>query len=304
MLEDIGNLPKYKTVIEKARSISVFIYSHISTLALMRKFTNRRELVRPGVTRFATSFLSLGCIIDKKMQLASMVSSPDWDENRWSGTVKGRAVKQTIYSDVFWRDAQQLMKIYTLLFKLLRIVDGDKKPSMGFVYGMLQDAKDEIKASCNRKESVYRPILEIIEKKAKDRLDSPLHLAAYYFNPYYYYKDNTIKEDTSVKAALMYCIDKFYPEEYNIHDIIGSKEVQAYKSAAGIMGSGMAERYWKSFNGTDDFNPGMSFYFCLISKHLFKACNIRKLLIVSIFMSSSLVGFLWRRGTLSSKDGN
>jgi len=81
------------------------------------------------------------------------------------------------------------MKIYTPLFKLLRIVDGDKKPSMGFVYGMLQDAKDEVKASCNRKESVYRPILEIIEK-AKDKLDSPLHLAAYYFNFYYYYKDN------------------------------------------------------------------------------------------------------------------
>ena len=46
---------------------------------------------------------------------------------------------------------------------------------------------------------------------------------------------------TSVKAALMYCIDKFYPEEYNIHDIIGSKELQAYKSATRIMGSGMAE---------------------------------------------------------------
>ena len=69
------------------------------------------------------------------------------------------------------------------------------------------------------------------------------------------YKDNTIKEDTSVKAALMYCIDKFYPE-YNIHDIIGSKEVQAYKSAAEIMKSGMAERHWKSFSDTDDFNPG------------------------------------------------
>jgi len=40
------------------------------------------------------------------MQLASIISLPGWDENRCSGTVKGRAVKQTIYSDVFWRDAQ------------------------------------------------------------------------------------------------------------------------------------------------------------------------------------------------------
>ena len=35
MLEDIGNLPKYKTVIENARCISVFLYSHIGTIALM-----------------------------------------------------------------------------------------------------------------------------------------------------------------------------------------------------------------------------------------------------------------------------
>jgi len=101
LLKDIGNLFKYKIMIEKARSISVFIFSHISTLALMRKFTNRRELVRSGVTRFANSFLSLGCIIDKKMQLASMVSSPDWDENKWSSTVKRRAGKKTIYLNVF-----------------------------------------------------------------------------------------------------------------------------------------------------------------------------------------------------------
>ena len=65
------------------------------------------------------------------MQLASIISLPDWDENRWSSTVKRRAVKQIIYSDVFWRDAQQLMKIYTPLFELLRIVDEDKKPAMG-----------------------------------------------------------------------------------------------------------------------------------------------------------------------------
>ena len=137
------------------------------------------------------------------MQLASMVSSLDWDEHRRSGPVKRRAVKQIIYSDMFWRDAQQLMKICTSFFKLTRMVDRDKKPLIGFVYGMLQDVKREVKASCNRKESIYRPILEIIEKKAKDRLDSPLYLPAYYFNPYCHYKDNVVKEDTSVKAALM-----------------------------------------------------------------------------------------------------
>ena len=66
VLENIGNLPKHNTVIENARSISVFIYSHISTLALMRKFINRRESWFVRMTRFATSFLNLGVLLTRK----------------------------------------------------------------------------------------------------------------------------------------------------------------------------------------------------------------------------------------------
>ena len=133
MLEAIGKLLKYKLVIEKVRSLTIFLYAHHSTLSLMREFTNRRDLVRSAIIRFATAFLSLSCLVDKKSQLAAMVSSTKWDDNRWSKTEKG--TKATIYSDIFWTNAREVLKMYTPLFKLLRIVDADRKPSMGFVYG-------------------------------------------------------------------------------------------------------------------------------------------------------------------------
>ena len=60
--------------------------------------------------------------------------------------------------------------MYAPLFKLLRIVDADRMPSMGFVYGMLEDAKNEVQAACNRKESTYRPIIDIIEKELEEDL--------------------------------------------------------------------------------------------------------------------------------------
>lgn len=97
--------------------------------------------------------------------------------------------------------------------------------------------------------------LIFVEKKAKGRLDSPLHLAAYYLNPYYYYRDNVVQEDTAARSAMMHCIDVFYPD-IEIQDKIGAEEFLAFKRAKGTMGSGMAERYWKSFNGTDNFDPG------------------------------------------------
>lgn len=56
---------------------------------------------------------------------------------------------------------------------------------MGFVYGMLENAKYETKIVCNWKEAAWSPIINIIEKESRG---STLHLWAYYLNPYYYYR--------------------------------------------------------------------------------------------------------------------
>ena len=68
MLEGISKLPNFKGVIDKVKSFTIFIYAHQKTLALMREFT-KKEIVRPGVTRFATSFLTLQSLLDKKSRI-------------------------------------------------------------------------------------------------------------------------------------------------------------------------------------------------------------------------------------------
>ncbi|GFZ18507.1 HAT transposon superfamily protein [Actinidia rufa] len=74
MLEEIGKQPRFKGVIEKAKAFTIFIYAHHKTLDLMRKFTKKRDIVRPGVTRFATSFLTLQSLVEKKEKLRTMVT--------------------------------------------------------------------------------------------------------------------------------------------------------------------------------------------------------------------------------------
>lgn len=122
-----------------------------------------------------------------------MVSLKKWNDNRWSKTNKVKSTKTIIYSAIFWRDIKELLKIYTLLFKLLRTVDTDRKPSMDFVYGMLKDTKKDIKAACNRKETAFRRTINIIEKQSRDRLDNTLYLIAYYLNHSYYYGERKSK---------------------------------------------------------------------------------------------------------------
>nr|GEU72607.1 hypothetical protein [Tanacetum cinerariifolium] len=131
-------------ILDQAKKLTIFIYSHHKMLALMRDFTKKRDIVRPGVTRFASSFLTLQSLSEKKEQLRHMFSSTEWEECRFSGTVKGKAAYATVLSTTFWAGESLCLKVFTSLVKVLQMVDADWKPSMGFVYGEMIKAKEEI----------------------------------------------------------------------------------------------------------------------------------------------------------------
>ncbi|PWA91783.1 hypothetical protein CTI12_AA088310 [Artemisia annua] len=114
---------------------------------MMRKFTKKRDIVQPGVTRFPSAFLTLQSLKDKKDELRQMFSSIEWEECRFSNTVKGKAAFVTVLSNGFWTGVSLCLKLFNLLVKVLRMVDADWKPSMGFVYGELVKAKEEIKGA-------------------------------------------------------------------------------------------------------------------------------------------------------------
>ena len=59
MLEGIGKMKKFKSIIDRAKALTIFIYTHHKTLSLMRKYTKKRDIIRPGVTRFSSNFLTL-----------------------------------------------------------------------------------------------------------------------------------------------------------------------------------------------------------------------------------------------------
>ncbi|GJX09050.1 pescadillo-like protein [Tanacetum coccineum] len=123
-----------------------------------------------------------------------------------------------------FRDGVNLcLKNYPLV-KVLRLADGDQKPSMGFLYGDLKKAKEDIKMAFNNVETYYRPIIDDIETRSKGRLDSPLHLIAYLLNPYYFFKDQSIKDDVMVSNAVYAFLEKFFHHDFEKQDQIHSKK--------------------------------------------------------------------------------
>ena len=53
MLEGMGKMKKFTSIVDQAKALTIFIYAHHKTLSLMRKFTKKRDIIRPGVTRFS-----------------------------------------------------------------------------------------------------------------------------------------------------------------------------------------------------------------------------------------------------------
>ncbi|CAN1290525.1 hypothetical protein LINPERPRIM_LOCUS20739, partial [Linum perenne] len=70
MLEDLEKkLPVHKTTIAKGRKITNYIYGRTLFISMLKDFTKGGELIRLALTRFATAYLTLGCLSEHKGDL-------------------------------------------------------------------------------------------------------------------------------------------------------------------------------------------------------------------------------------------
>ena len=156
-------------------------------------------------------------------------------------------------SRAFWNDVSLCLRVFEPLVKVLRMVDGDVKPSMAFLYGEIRKAKKEIMEAMNNIENNYNPIIDIIDKKMKDRLDSPLHLTAYFLNPYYSYCDGSIFLDDVIMDGVFTCVETFYHDDDDKQSQLLNVELVIFKDQEGHFGKVAAKAGCRDF----EFNPGL-----------------------------------------------
>ncbi|XP_066161970.1 uncharacterized protein [Oryza sativa Japonica Group] len=200
MLEDIGKLGPVEETIANARQVTVFLYAHTRVLDLMRKFLNR-DLVRSGVTRFATAYLNLKSLLDNKKELVRLFKSDEMEQLGYLKRAKGKKASKVIRSETFWKNVDIAVNYFEPLANVLRRMDSDV-PSMGFFHGLMLEAKKEISQRFDNDKSRFIEVWDIIDKRWDNKLKTRLHLAGYYLNPYYYYTNKQeIESDGSFRAA-------------------------------------------------------------------------------------------------------
>ncbi|KAI3721407.1 hypothetical protein L2E82_32417 [Cichorium intybus] len=218
MLEDIGKqIPRVKNCLKKAMLANGYIYNFVGLVNLMRKFTKQRNLHRPAITRFATSFITLLQFHKQKDNLRKMVVSREWRENKWSKESKGRLMHSYFLQETFWRNIVYTLKLTSPLVSVLRLADGERKPAMGYIYEAMDRAKETIAKIFPNKEEHYKKTFEIIDKRWQ-----------------------CCEE---VMEGLHSCIERLAPSPQIEDEII--RELHKYQNAEGLFGRNAAIRQRK-----------------------------------------------------------
>lgn len=124
--------------------------------------------------RFATAFLSLQSIHAYKSELRTMFCSPEWEQSKYSAAGEGWKMANMVANPPFWNGIAFALNIFRPLVKVLRLVDSEKKPAMGFIYAAMLTLKKEISESLNGDPPLCKKVLEIIDEKWDKRLHRPL----------------------------------------------------------------------------------------------------------------------------------
>ncbi|CAL8115611.1 unnamed protein product [Prunus armeniaca] len=253
MLEDISKMKVFEDTIRLAKQVVKFIYGHTWVLALMRSFTKNKEIIRPAITRFATSYLTLQSIYKQKQLLQAMFSSREWHNGPFVQHNEGIRAHSTILYDVnFWSRVAFCIKSVIPLVSVLREVDSEERPAMGFIYELMDVAKEKIAFNCGKVERKYKPIWRKIDERWGPQLHQPLHAAGYYLNPQLRYEE-TFSNADEVRKGLEDCMTRMLSFEDRMTTDI---QLDLYDEAKGEFGSCLAvnsrklrtpANWWKRF---------------------------------------------------------
>ncbi|XP_075654218.1 uncharacterized protein LOC142624515 [Castanea sativa] len=202
IFKEIGKMDHVAKLAKRASKITVFIYNHVALQAWLRTRKNWTEIVRPGPTRFATTFIALGSLKEHKHDLQALVTSKFYVESRYAKDKKAKAVVKIILDNQFWNDCHVIVHIMSPLIRLLRIVDSDEKPAMGYVYDGMYRVIDGIKKNFKDKKRLWEPYVNIIKDRWDNQFYRDIHAAAYWLNPAFQYDSSTLNKRLETQSAV------------------------------------------------------------------------------------------------------
>ncbi|KAF1892659.1 hypothetical protein Lal_00031931 [Lupinus albus] len=105
-----------------------------------------REIVRPSITQFATKFLQLQAFVNQNQGLKQMFNYKEFKKSKFYKQKNGSSLdaRKIVLDHEFLSRAIDILKVFELIVKVLRLMDGDTKYTMGFPYEAIDRSKQSI----------------------------------------------------------------------------------------------------------------------------------------------------------------
>ncbi|MQL78800.1 hypothetical protein Taro_011240 [Colocasia esculenta] len=158
---------------------------------MMRECTNGHDIIRPGPTRFASQFIALESLHQFRHELGTLIHSSEYLAHVATLREESRDVAHEISCLVsdhrFWEKIHYYLKLIEPLVQVLRMVDGEDKNDMGYLYEAMDKAKERLR---EKHPQAYKKWWKIIDARWESTLHHDLHAAGYFFNPRHQYSDS------------------------------------------------------------------------------------------------------------------
>ncbi|PSR92451.1 Alanine--tRNA ligase [Actinidia chinensis var. chinensis] len=238
MLEDFVKIKIVEECMEKGQKITKMIYNQIGLLNLMKKeFTGGRELLRPSVTQYASSFSTLQSLLDHRIGLKRMFQSNKWLSSRFSKSDEGKEVEKIVLNATFWKKMQYVRKSVDPIMDVFQKINSDESLSIPYIYNDMYRAKLAIKSNHGDDARKYGLFWSVIDNHWNPLFHHPLYLAAYFLNPSFRYRPDFVANPDVVRG-LNSCVVRLEPD--NGRRISASMQISDFGSAKADFGTDLA----------------------------------------------------------------
>jgi len=138
-----------------------------------------------------------------------MVTSRGWVSSAYAKDSKGKKFVESVLDSLFWEKCAIIVRMSEPLVRVLRMVDGDDRSSMRYLYDAIHHAKEEMMRRFQKRKARVKPFIDIINNQWEGQLYRNLYAAAFWLNPRFQYDANIMDKHMSTISGLLDVLEKY-----------------------------------------------------------------------------------------------
>ena len=138
-----------------------------------------------------------------------MVTSREWVSSAYAKDIKGKKFVDSVLDSLFWEECVIIVRMSEPLVRVLRLVDGDDRPSMGYLYDAIHHAKEEMMRRFQKRKPRVKPFIDIINNRWDRQFYRNLFAAAFWLNPRFQYDANIMDKHMGTISGLLDVLEKY-----------------------------------------------------------------------------------------------